>query len=71
MERLGVPMPKLSTKHRRALVQTGTAISWLATGLTSLASFIVIALIAPVVVPLMAIAVYLRSFEIEIKDLNP
>ena len=62
MDALVERMPKLSTKNRRFLARTGDAIAFLGTGLIAVATVVIALAIAPLIVPLMSLSQYLRSF---------
>ena len=62
MDALGERMPKLSTKSRRCLAAAGYAIAILGVGLIVIATGIIALAIAPLIVPLMLLSQYLRSF---------
>ena len=71
MDALGGLMPKLSTKNRRFLVRTGDAIAVIGTGLTAIATLVIALAISPLMVPLMMLSQYLRSFEIKENSHDP
>ena len=71
MGALGEPMPKLSTKSRHFLAATGYAIAVIGTGLTTIATLVIALAISPLMVPLMMLSQYLRSFEIKENSHDP